>query len=720
MSMATAAAPGSLCCSELMAAGFPAPDAPHAAACSPDSRSSQTRPTARPVAESSSSPDEIALPSARRPATASRRLCLGCSDSSPEQLTPCRAPPQSARGPCRNMIEVPVSHSRSCATVEYADYQPACRAGPAEISSSPDEIPMPSANATQHLCQASEGSPEQLSEQMPPWPSKTEVTVARQPMSDHACTKGCISSQPAHKPGNPAAWPVAEISSSPDTSPLRSVKRPAAASRRLCLDSDSSPEQLRPTQASRDEIGVPGHPDGNLAFMDGRSVSQPACRPGPASPARWQVADIGSSPDAIPLPSARRPATASRQLYLDSDSSPEQLRTQMAPKPSQDQVGVPVQPDSNLASTDGSSKSSSQPACSHGLASPARWPVAEIGSSPDSIPLPSARRPDTASRRLCLDSDSSPEPSATLKAHCGRHMPVVSDWASSPRLGRADWACAADMVSEPCSSSDITPTGSRIHIRAPATDDFADPASSPQIRQRIFRASKPGCDTAMAEPDSSPESGPCTVRGLARAKRCMQVLSDSDASPAGSSPGSADLASLNEQLGPAGCSPTFLSMVSEPAQASGARYGMQQEAQPSVNHAMQPNAREARQSSPETRLQPQTVPVSTPSPCSSPESIILLDDDNPSCTSQHSGAVGGPDLQMGSPFSSGAPPPRAPLVEVIPSQPKCSDRLDLANCAPKPRNRLPEGYLASATPSCKPCMTMGSAGGNGVPRAGTS
>ncbi|KAK9861778.1 hypothetical protein WJX84_009911 [Apatococcus fuscideae] len=72
---------------------------------------------------------------------------------------------------------------------------------------------------------------------------------------------------------------------------------------------------------------------------------------------------------------------------------------------------------------------------------------------------------------------------------------------------------------------------------------------------------------------------------------------------------------------------------------------------------------------------------------------------------------------MGSPFSSGAPPPRAPLVEVIPSQPKCSDRLDLANCAPKPRNRLPEGYLASATPSCKPCMTMGSAGGNGVPRA---
>ncbi len=348
-------------------------------------------------AKSDSSPDEALWPTAQRRATASRRLCLD-SDSSPEHSHSRRPMPcknaakiqqQQHEQPTAFDIASPMEHGLGAAQ-DSAVLQLEAKARPQGQTVQESWA----ASANQHQSPAScsspssasfEGTPRDLSrDEQPAHQSKMESIMFCPP------AQWCSSSRAASGESSGEA-----IIDSPDEMFHTCRKHPWTASRPSLTTSDSSPQtRIRNTMESFSEST--GH-----SML---SASQQATLDGAVSPAQndryvlragiehgQDLSSPDDSSDEILQAQRTRPRTTSRQICLDSDSSPEPQPRPSSNVPMGSQAHPPSVSASNLTSRHHMGTGSLDDA--HHVRS---WPMDA----------------QTASRKLCLHSDSSPEPAS--------------------------------------------------------------------------------------------------------------------------------------------------------------------------------------------------------------------------------------------------------------------------------------------------------------------
>ena len=235
-----------------------------------------------PAAMPCSSPDEEWLPSTRRSATSSRRFCLSF-DSSPELPGICQHRPVPQHEACD---EVPGSRLLIANASGFSSPTTIGKTIPASSPGLDLDLDEPS-RAAEHPSCGSRSSPAQH--------------------------KAC------HQP---------DMASSRASMPQPFRQQSCTASRPLGLDSDGSPQQASFCQPD----ALHSMPANKFSFSGQQSkgnqeASNTCSAPPYAAFARGPTSEGASSPDEELQPSIRRSNAAARQIYLDSDSSPEQVST---------------------------------------------------------------------------------------------------------------------------------------------------------------------------------------------------------------------------------------------------------------------------------------------------------------------------------------------------------------------------------------------------------
>ncbi|KAK9837857.1 hypothetical protein WJX74_006363 [Apatococcus lobatus] len=467
----------------------------------------------------------------------------------------------------------------------------------AESVGSPEEMPCFHSRqgllaASRRLCLDSDTSPDQTS-----MPDTTRTLSAIAPeYCSGARAMTADEAVPYRSPvsANAVEETAGHSCNSPDESWLLSTRRAPAASKRLCLSSDSSPElpgRHKPGPMSQHGAreAVPGS-RALIAIARGLPSTASNCESESTSSTVTRVASDRPSENLMPADSSiqahqsaarqsdsarnldgirqtpmSKPCAAGNCLCLDSDSSPEhETFSKLSRMPAHGLSSPQEEIKCNQHASYTSSTSHQGVVADH--------PQSEWTTSSDEEMQPSVRRPHTASRRVCLDSDSSPEQAGGCQAP-GKAYSIAAQGLPSSRplapatsaqsytrsnhscrtpAGNADRGSSSCLVRTPISACQRPEAGSQLWHAGLQGRSGSSPDSVPYPIRSTVNACSRAHFALHSSPESLSEAVQDSIRSVARGRSSWapsdsspEVLNDAATSRHDTGPGTRGGASLD-------------------------------------------------------------------------------------------------------------------------------------------------------------------------------